>query len=102
MESTFQLRGDLSIPAATTVFYPRFQLLSSAYNAIRFRILTVLKFVCCTVLMMVCSCNSQHTFRAWWPAVLWNGLLLFGGTKGHIQMTMVAMSSVQIRVKNSL
>src|SRR6218665_2478939 len=63
---------------------------------------TVLKFVCCTALMIICSYNSQHTFRAWWPAVLWNGLLLFGGTKGYIQMTMMAMSSVQIRVKNSL
>src|SRR6218665_969570 len=64
--------------------------------------MTVLKFVCCTVLMMVCSYNSQHIFRAWWPAVLWNGLLLFGGTKGYIQMTMVAMGSNNARVKNSL
>src|SRR6218665_1792749 len=43
--------------------------------------------------------HSRHTFRAWWPAVLWNGLLLFGGTKGYSQM--MTMSSNNIRVQNN-
>jgi len=43
--------------------------------------------------------NSRHTFRAWWPAVLWDGLLLFWGTKGYSQM--MTMNSNNIGVKNN-
>src|SRR6218665_593684 len=65
------------------------------------RSLCVLKFVCCTVLMIICS--TVNTLSGLGGERFYgNSLLLFGGTKSYILMTMMAMGSVQIRVKNSL
>src|SRR6218665_3385918 len=41
---------------------------------------------CSEICLFFCANYLLHRkppFRGWWPAALWNGLLLFGGTKGY-------------------
>src|SRR6218665_184237 len=60
----------------------------------------VLKFVCCTVLMMICS--TVNTLSGLGGERFYgNSLLLFSGTNSYIQLTMMAMGSNNIRVKNN-